>query len=206
VRDRDRRSIREFMEEEAKSYAAEKETKERPIREAEKQLKATHRELYSVQKQQVETGTDPDVWVDPATIGYTIPQSEADKFNAEQCRLFVQIHPEFYNSQRNIRTVIDYFTRNNINIISTLTLEKAVARLAEFRLLEERPAPVEPVVQEQQPLEVEPSKPETFIGIDPATGRDREYSPYEVDRMSADEYRRAFRITKSSLKLPTRNW
>jgi hypothetical protein len=206
VRDRDRRSIREFMDEEARLYAAEEEAKERPIREAEKQLKETHRKLYALQKEQVQTGADDEIFVDPLTIGYTIPQADADKYNAEQCRLFIQTHPDFYNSQRNIATVIDYFVRNKINIISASTLERAVERLKAFHLFEERPAPEPEPEEEQQPMVVEPPKAETFIGIDPTTGRDREYTSREVEAMSSDEYRRAFKVTKASLSLPTRNW
>jgi hypothetical protein len=209
MRDRDRRSIKEFMDEEAKLYAAEKEAKEKPIRLAKDQLIKTHRELYAVEKQLVGTGVDPDVWVDPATIGYTIPQTEADEYNATQCRLFIQSHPEFYNSPGNIKVVIDYFARNNVNILSALTVEKAVQRLAEFRLLEERPAPAEslplaPLVTFDVPELTETNNYQT--GIDPATGLEKKYTTYEVNRMSSDEYRRAFRVTKSSLALPNRNW
>jgi hypothetical protein len=211
VRDRDRRSIREFIDEEAMLYAAEQEAKERPIREAEKQLNETHRKLHALQKEQVATQADDEVFVDPLTIGYTIPQVEADKYNAEQARLFVKNHPEYYASEHNIAAFVGYLGRNQIQIVSALTFEKAAARLAEFHLLEGRPAPVEPVLEEEQlPVVVEErtaeKQPETFTGVDPATGRERAYTAREVDAMDSVTYRRAFKITKADLALPTRNW
>jgi hypothetical protein len=207
MRERERMSIREFVDEERRLYEAEQEAKQRPIREAEKQLQETHRQLYAVTKLQVETGSDDECFVDPKTLGYELPQAEADTYNAQQAKLFKQNHPEFYASEHNVAAVVGYLQRNRIEIVSALTFEKATARLAEFRLLEERPAPVEvpEPIEEVQPVIVE-RQPEKFVGIDIRTGLEREYTPYEVDRMSSDEYRRVFKITKADLELPTRNW
>jgi hypothetical protein len=208
MRDRERRSIREFMEEEAKLHAAEQEAKERPIREATEQLTVTHRKLHAMTRQQVEAAVDDEVFVDPKTLGYELPQTEADTYNAEQARIFKQNHPEFYPSEKNIASVVGYLQRNRIEIVSALTFEKAVARLTEFRLLEERLAPVEVPThtEEAQSVIVEERQPETFVGIDLSTGLERQYTPYEVDKMSSDDYRRVFKITKANLQLPSRNW
>jgi hypothetical protein len=198
------------MEEEARQFAAEQEKQDRPIREATEQLRETHRKLHATIKERVATQSDDEVFVDPLTLGYTIPQAEADKYNAEQARLFVKNHPEYYASELNIAAVIGYLERNQIQIVSALTFEKAAARLAEFHLLEERPAPVEPVQEKEQPVVVKErtaeKHSETFTGVDPATGRERAYTAREVDAMDSVTYRRAFKITKADLALPIRNW
>jgi hypothetical protein len=196
------------MEEERRLYEAEQEARERPIREATEQLTATHRKLHAMEKAQISSRADEQVYVDPVTIAMgTIPQAQADAYNAQQASLFRQNNPDFYPSEKNVQAIVDYLKRNRIEIVSALILEKAYERLSQFGLLEERPAPVEVVepVEETQPVVVE-RQPERFIGIDLSTGTEREYTAYEVDRMSSDEYRRVFRVTKASLELPIRNW
>jgi uncharacterized protein (DUF362 family) len=218
MRDRDRQSLKAFMEEERRLYEAEQEERNRPIREAEQQLTDTHRKLHAMEKQQVATKADDDVFVDPKTLTrvdpqtgvstrFELPQADAERFNVEQARLFIRDHPEFYNSEANIKTVVGYLQRNKIEIVSALTFEKAVARLAEFRLLEERPAPVEVLetIEEVQPVVVE-RQPEKFVGIDLTTGLERQYTPYEVEKMDSTTYRKVFKITKAQLQLPNRNW
>ena len=206
--ERDRQSLKAFLEEERKLYEAEQEAKERPIREAEKQLIQTHRELFALQREQIQTGTDTEVYVDPATMGFELPQSEADAFNVSECKKFIAAHPEYFNSDSNNHLVVDYLVRNNVQIFSALTIEKAVQRLTEFRLLEERPQPKpiphEPLVTFDTPEQTETQNYQ--VGIDPATGEERKYTLREINLMSADEYRRAFKITKASLTLPIRNW
>jgi hypothetical protein len=208
------------MKAEAEQFEVEQEARERPIREATDQLTATHRKLHALTKEQVETAADSEVFIDPATltrvdpvtgaaVRFELPQAEAERFNVEQARLFIRDHPEFYNSEANIKTVVGYLQRNKIEIVSALTFEKAIARLAELHLLEERPTtPVEvsEPIEEVQPVIVEQRQPETFLGIDPATWREKEYTSREVDAMSSNEYRRCFRIVKADLQLPIRNW
>jgi hypothetical protein len=210
MRDRDRRSIKEFMKAEAEQFAAEQEERNRPIREAEKQLIQTHRELYTLQRQQIETGTDTEVYVDPATLNITMPIAEAEKYNVEQCLLFRETHPDIYfNSEANNRVIVDYLVRNGIQIFSVPILEKAVQRLKEFRLLEERPEPTKPLPYEPLVTFDTPEQTETQnyqAGIDPQTGDERKYTLREINLMSADEYRRAFKITKAQLNPSGRNW
>jgi hypothetical protein len=211
MRDRDRRSIKAFMEEEAKLYAAEQEEKQKPIREATEQLQQTHRELYALQREKISKGVDDEIFVDPATLGYELPQSEADTFNVSECKKFIASHPEYNNSDANNRTVIDYLTRNGVQIFSALTLEKAVQRLQEYRLLEARPAPVQPKPIPHEPLITfdtpeQTEKQNYQVGIDLNTGEEREYSLYEINKMSSDEYRKIFRVTKAQLNPSGRNW
>jgi len=51
-------------------------------------------------------------------------------------------------------------------------------------------------------LSIEPAPdPKTFIGRDCETGLDREFTQWEVDRMSSEQYRRTFRIAPTMTDL-----
>jgi hypothetical protein len=53
------------------------------------------------------------------------------------------------------------------------------------------PAPEQPDVR-PEPEAPEQSKRDTMTGVDPATGEPREYSTFEIERMSSEEYKNVF--------------
>lgn len=201
MRSRDSQSLKEFMAEEARLFAAEQERKNRPVREAEEKLNEAARSLYALEKETVLTRKDPEIFVDPLyAYPFTMNKADAKKFNADQYREYMEQHPEYFHCQSNLDALSDYFERNGLQIVSALTLAKAVDRLRAFHLIEDKP--IEPEPEEQPVIAPVIAEPNVHIGIDPLSGREREYTTWEVERMSSDEFRRAFKLTKAYLVPP----
>jgi len=201
---RERDSLKAFREEEAQRERLEAEEIDRPIREATEQLRATHRKLALVERERLTTVPDPERWLDPAVGPETrMTAKQAGEFNREQAQLYRESHPDTYWSDELLDLLSAYFNKEQLRLITAQMLERLVERFAAVGLLPERPAEPEPepIIEEQPVPAIEP---ETHVGIDPLTGAEREYSARELERMTADEYRRAFKITKAGITLPTR--
>jgi hypothetical protein len=202
--DRDRRSLRAFLEEESERERLEREERDRPIREATEKLRATHRKLALIERERLTTIPDPERWLDPA-VGPNVRMTEqqAADFNRDHAKAYRESHPEIYWSDALLDLLSRYFQKEHLKLITAEMLERLVERLAAVGLLPERPIEPEPdPVIEEEPVAV--AQPERHVGIDPLTGEQREYTEREVARMTAEEFRRAFRITRASITLPTR--
>jgi hypothetical protein len=205
--ERERQSLRAWREEVEREERAEREERERPIREAQDKLAETHRQLASVYRERLTVGTDPDVYVDPRVgAGVRMTEQQAAAFNAAEWKTFIQSHPEFYASDANVAALGEYFDRNNLRLITASMLEKLAQRFADLGLLEERPIPELPDPEPEPEEPQTPQTPEPHIGIDPETGLEREYSQFEVNRMSSEQYRKAFRLSPSDMILARRTW
>ncbi len=201
--DRDRRSLRAFMDEEAERERLEREERERPIREATDKLRETHRKLAAVERERLTSIPDPERWLDPA-VGPDVrmTDAQADAFNRDQSKAYRDAHPDLWSPEL-VDLLAAYFRKEGIRLVTASMLERLVERFAEAGLLPERPAEPEPEATiEEEPVVI--VEPERHVGIDPLTGEEREYTSREVERMSADEFRRAFKITKAGITLPTR--
>jgi hypothetical protein len=108
---------------------------------------------------------------------------------------FVKRHPEFYQCPENADLFVRYFTANGLKICTLEMYEAAYKRLYPY-LLQEPQAPAVEQPVETQPLQSVEAQPETvgYSGVDIATGQPRVYTAYEVESMSSDAYRKAFRI------------
>jgi hypothetical protein len=201
--DRDRRSLREFREQEAERERLEREEQERPIRELTAELNQTHRRLAQIEREYL-TGTvpDPERYLDPV-VGPDVRMSASDarEFNGRQAELYAQSHPELYKCQELVDLVNSYFAKESIQIVTAAMLERLINRFADAGLLPERPVEPEPDPVVEPEILAEPV-PETYEGIDPSTGEQRTYSAWQVDRMSSDEYRRVFRLTRADVSFP----
>lgn len=72
---------------------------------------------------------------------------------------------------------------------------------------EPEPLPVATADSEVEPLQAQDfQKPETFIGIDPETGLEKEFTEHQVNRMSSEEYKRTFRLRSEDQILCRRSW
>lgn len=203
--DRDRRSLREFMEQEAERERLEAEERERPIREATEALRETHRKLALVERERLTTIPDPEKWIDDAVVGPSVRMTakQAADFNRDHAKAYRESHPNVYWSDELVDLLSAYFNKESLKLITAPMIERLVQRFADAALLPERPIEPEPgPVLEEQPVAV--VEPERHFGIDPLTGAEREYSAREVARMTAEEFRRAFKITKAGITLPTR--
>jgi hypothetical protein len=177
---------------------AEQEEQERPLREAEARLAATASELAKLERERITSGKD-ELWVDPSLT--PMSKEAAMRFFGESFKAFVESSPWFYYSESNRDTLLSYMERNGlgstVQIVNSTMFEKAARKLADYGLLEDRPEPVEP---EPEPIEEQIQRePEMVPGWDWATGKAREYSHIELNRMSAKDFARAMRIPRSGL-------
>ncbi|SDG01136.1 hypothetical protein SAMN05444167_3971 [Terriglobus roseus] len=98
-------------------------------------------------------------------------------------------------------------------MFTTEQLRRVYERMIAAGIVFDKPEPEQtPVVHESEPLPVlsiattkEPQrpKPATFEGFDLVTGERRVYSEREINRMSADEMKRALQMTvRGEMELP----
>jgi len=171
---------------------------------AEATLAETASKVARTIRERISTQPDDEVFVTPELRDAKMSRDEAVKFDGEQFRVFASRNSWFHDTPGNRRTVLEYFQRNRLEIIDAQMFEAAAKRLAEFSLLpDERPAPVlakpETTTVNLSVERTEPqpqSRPETKIGIDPLTGREREYTRWEVGRMTADDFAKAFGLRR----------
>ncbi|WP_433965985.1 hypothetical protein [Tunturiibacter gelidiferens] len=184
MRERDRISLREFREAHAAQEAA-------------------------IQAERLLHGRDPEIVnhvEDP-----TLTELEALVTGERETEWFLIYNPWFYEHPYNAKLLTDYVTRNGrSHSITRELLESAAKRMQRFGFLKERSVPQPPVIQTTpapSPTEISTTvvtaqpNAETFAGWDIATGQPREFSRFEVDRMSGDEYARTFRLNRSGMLL-----
>jgi hypothetical protein len=122
-------------------------------------------------------------------------QSQAYKFEEKQVAIFIKQTPEYFPCRKNADAIRDYLIAQGAEIANIELLRLAFKRLSALGLLEQRPAPAPtpaPITRKPEPKPAEPQ--DEFIGFDLQTGERRKFSQFEVDRMSAQEFKRVFRI------------
>jgi hypothetical protein len=187
------RKIRE--QEDAEARRREEEAK-RPIREAEATLIETHRKLHNLEKDETLAGRPDPGWVLPQSAAdLSMSLEQAQEHNGKTARQFVAETPEFYPSNKNYLALREYLVTHRIGIVTVDCWKRAFERLTAFGALEERPTAPEPLpVEQPEPIpESEPTE-ELTDGFDIATGEPRRYTQREIHHMSADEYKRAFKM------------
>lgn len=227
MRERELRSLQEWRRELAAEEAAAKEREERPIKEAEAKLQQTQRELLRIERERL-TGIvedpdlkkrlkgkaflDPDLFEDERVREYykeieNDPNFARD-FNAASIRIYRERNPQIYWSNELVQHLGAYFDRHGIALTSVPMIEAAVNRILACGLAPTEPPPPPP----PQPAPIrftepeQPSEPEFQTGWDLDTGTRRSYSRYEIDRMSADEYVRTFRVCRGEMLDAMRQW
>jgi hypothetical protein len=205
-------TLREFQEREAAAAQEEAATaqaeRERPIREAEAALNQTYRKLRANALEQINKGRpDPGFKIPRSVAGKQMPASEVEQFNASEIRKFAQNNPDFYTSQANIQLLCDYLTAQRVLIADNATYKAAAKRLQFLGLLEERPEPEptpEPITVAEVPSQERIIDDGSMEGFDPETGHPRRYTAFEIERMSAETFKRTFRIKPVDLVLARR--
>ena len=194
---------------------AEERERMRPVEEAERAIKETHRQIAKVQRDTLlnERVEDQDLFISPEVMGASMPQTQADAWNLEQWRQFHAKYPAFHPSSNNVGLLHEYHLRNHCGIYTSEMLcrvyDRMVAAGVEF---EQAPPPAPettlPLPNDRRPkanVRIAPAKvetPPTYEGWDPETGEARTYSQFEVSRMSSEEMRRRLRLTREKLSLP----
>lgn len=181
---------------------AERKQQER-IAELQREQQNTLRQLHAIERERVANGKDDQFTVDPATtVGTGVPLSQLDAWNETQAKQFVAETPGYYPCKENVSAIVEYIERNapGLKLLSAAQFAAAYKRLSAYGLLKERPAPApEPApAPKRVNLTVseapKPATPKTYTGRDPLTGRDKEFTEREVDRMGSEEYRRTFPV------------
>jgi hypothetical protein len=186
-----------------RQYAAEEKAKEdarlAPIREAETALTRTAGKLLEAERETVLNGKDDQalsLLSEPMRTIKLGSLEEVSEHNTRAANEFMRQHPDYYQSPTNAETITEYATRNGIVIFDAFTLAGIARRLQDLGLLEEPPAVQPEPVIEQEPKRT-PIQPQMIVGRDIVTGAPKEWHPSELDRLSADDYRKA-------LDLPTK--
>ena len=206
MRERDRISAVEHQLELQAIEEQAREERERPIREATEQLEKNYYELTKVYKERlIGKVPDPERFIDPA-VGPSVKMSlkDAQTFTAQQWQLFVGQHPELYAGSELLDLIDSYCKKESISIITVAMFERMIERFAACGLLPERPAPVETVNDTPEPESETPTGPQMFDGFDPYTDLPITLTKRQVDRLSADEYRRFAKVRTADLDL--RGW
>jgi hypothetical protein len=118
---------------------------------------------------------------------------QADEFNRREFRKYREAHPDLFLNDELLDRLGKYFALDGLELITASMIESIIEHYRDAGLLPERPEPVdEPELTISMEPIAPPSGPIMHKGIDPDTGLEREYSEREVNRMSADAYRKRF--------------
>ena len=194
---RDLLAMRERRRELEAEEAREREIRERPVKQAEIALQTTYRKLASVYRDRMLGKTpDPDIYISDDVAGLRLTDEHTHEFNRRQCVRFREEYTDLSLSKEVVDLLGPYWERNGVTLVTADMIAAAVRRLLELGLVQ-KPAPPKPVpapapVPAKQ--QTTPRPDDVFLGRDPDTGRERTYTRREVDRMSADEYKRRFKV------------
>jgi hypothetical protein len=204
------RGVQEYQDAERKKEEAEREKAERPLRQAEQRLTETYRKLREVARQAALSERGDAEWRVPTELeGLSLDYNLAKAINGDAFRQFLQENQEYaaeYDCPEARDLVTDYLLRQGCQIANVEAYERAFRRLVEAGLLEPKPKP-QPIpapvaLEETEFLPGPEPESEFYEGIDLATGRPKTYTRYQVNRMSADVYKRTFGIPSALHNCP----
>lgn len=173
---------------------------EQAAREAAEQARIERQRAYWAEW--VQTDRDPKVYISEEMRHASMPPKEAEAFTAKAAADFAE-SPEYapYRSPSNAGVILAYLLRNGIHIADRDTIRAAFVRLRDLGLLKQKPAPAPQPKAVEQPRQINlavqrqsTNEPKTYKGRDYATGRERDFTQREVDRMSSLEFQRAFQV------------
>ena len=207
MRHRDYLSLKQFQEEEALREAAAKEQRERKeaaaraIREAARKAdqESIRREFHRDLVLEGAQDTHFLLNIEPEMVNIRMTAAEAEKFNTEQAEKFVRENPEYlkYKSDATFRAMAAYLEKNGARIVSAQMLKVVFERLRTLNIIHRNPEPKPAPTPKAVNLTIEkPTYGDNVnggvLGRDWETGKDKVFSPREVERMSSVEYKRAF--------------
>ncbi len=206
--ERERQSLREHK---ATEDAARLEA-ERPAREAQEQAEREQRQRERAEQERTERQTaywrdavlnspDARLFVSEGLVAASMKKSEADALNANSVQQFVAENPWYrdYKTPANSEALLAYLDLNRIQIFDAPTLKAAFVRLRDLGILSKKVTPeTKPTTAPKHTVVSSQSTgPVKYKGRDYETGLEREFTAREVDRMSADDYKRAFHVAST---------
>jgi len=217
---REREEWKKFLEEDAKEQAAIAERIAAPmeIRELEQKMNQATRRLGQVRRQRA-LGYEENPYISPEVqaMRHAMSDEEIKAFNKREAQEFVNETADWHPTPENIQTLIEYFTNRGIYLFDKAMLRAAYISLRRDGLFDEKPnlepKPIAaPVPQEENfdnlprlplghavPVAWEKKPDGSQEGRDLVTGEFRRYSSYEIELLSADDYRRAFNVPTPTL-------
>jgi hypothetical protein len=192
MRERDRQDRNAFMREYAAEEQAKEEARLAPIKAADAELSKTAGKLRAAERDAALNGRDDlalSLLSEPMKTIKLHTEDEVAAQNEHAAHAFMRETPDYYRSDANANAITGYCTSHGIIIADAATYANVYRRLDSLGLMEHAPAHQPEPVIEQQPAPVQTE----FEGVDDS-GRLKLYSKAEVDRLSADEYKRYFRL------------
>lgn len=195
IRERDRAEFAAFRADEERLAREAEEARMRPVREAAAALASTHRKLVALERRTLSGEVvDHEPFVTDDVRGLRFAQAEAVAMTTGAFGEFLAEHPDFYDSDANVDAIVRYFQRNGIRAVSAPMIAHVVERMAAAGLLESAPEPPAPVLVDptettQPNAPVQPPVPVLYPGIDPLTGEPKSYTPWQVERMSSEQFK-----------------
>jgi|GEM_PF-4052820 len=212
------REVAERKERREAEEAAERE-RLRPIREAERKAaekrdaaEAANRERSERQRRYwaewVLSDPDPTFVFTPALATVSMSKQAAESHNLDEVQKFTESVSEYadYRTPENAAVIVEYLARNGARIYDAPMLRAAFIRLRDLGILmrnqveETTPEALDDLVV-TQPKAAAPAGPKVYRGRDYLTGRDRDFTEREVNRMSSFEYQRAFQVAPTVSEL-----
>jgi hypothetical protein len=143
---------------------------------------------------------DPAWRIPDSAAGIKMSVDAARSFAKTEADAFLTATPSYYPCKKNWDLMRGYLEAQGVNIPDRNVFAAAFARLSELGLLEQTaleptPEPAPEPEPDQQPIDTVSAEMELLDGWDLQTGEPHKYRLYEVNRMSADEYRLAFRVS-----------
>jgi hypothetical protein len=175
------------------------EDEQRPIREAEEQLRVNHLKLFEFGRAEVLAHRpDPEWELPKSAAGLSMPQSEVNDFVTKEATKFVAENPDYYVCKENYQAIMHYLADQKTVLIPNVDVFKAAfERLSRLDLLVLKPEPnPEPAPIEEPEIEQDapPQSEELTDGWDPVTGEPKKFSARDIHHMDSETYRKAFRM------------
>src|SRR5258708_453491 len=116
--ERDRLAYERWKEEDDREQALLLERIEAPIKlkQLEKEFSQNTKKLWQEKRRQA-LGYEEHPYVTPELQGVSMSMEEAEAFNKKEAQAFMRENPEYYPSEENKSTLLDYFTNRGINIV-----------------------------------------------------------------------------------------
>ena len=152
-------------------------------------------EAATIEREHVLNGRDPQLFIALELNGVRMNRDKAQAFNKEQARRFRENTPDYFPNDANLEALVDYFERNEVQIINESMFRAAWERLRSFGAMKERP-PAQPQSQSEIQPEEEPVDDGSMVGIDPETGEPKRYSRLQIDRMDSEKFKRCFNLNR----------
>ena len=197
-------ALREYLADTPRKAAAREAERQRAaVAAAERTFKETANAINRTVRERIEGGRDNEIYISPALRSVSMTDVQAAQFNKSEATKFIAGTPEYgaFRTDENLNIIGEYFERNGVRIADAEMIRRAFFRLREYGLLASRPVPDEQPAQVDappvEPLAPIPTGPKVFIGRDWETGRDREFTEVEVERMSSEQFARTFKVAKT---------